>query len=385
MLAVLSALLLAAVRPAYGQTETVLYSFDGRATPYYETLALDKEGNIYGTTYDDGAYGYGTVFKLEPSGAETILHSFDLATKDGFYPFAGLVFHKDKLYGTTSDGGAYGYNCGQFGCGSVFEISRTGKETILHSFGASGDGFTPIAAVVFDKMGNIYSTTQYGGTYGYGTVFELTPSGTETILHSFGASGDGEYPSGNLIFDRNGNLYGTTSDGGAYGTRCGGTGCGTVFELTTSGTETILHSFGASGDGFTPLAGLVFDKKGNLYGTTYEGGAYDYGTVFKLTPSGTETVLHNFDVYGDGANPTAGLIFDKKRNLYSTASSGDRGYGVVFELTPSGSEEILWSFEDIPDGAIPFGGLVFDKAGNLYGTTHYGGAYGGGTVYKVTP
>jgi len=262
------------------KTETVLYSFgangtDG-STPCYG-VALDTQGNLYGMTFYGGAYGGGTAFKVTPSGTETILHSFNTNGTDGYFPFASPILDKKgNLYGTTYYGGAY---CSPYGCGTVFELTPSGTETILYSFGADGvDGQYPEAGLVFDEEGNLYGTTRYGGAYGNGTVFELMPSGTETILWSFGNGTDGANPVADLIFDGTGNLYGTTPYGGAYGNN------GTVFELMPSGTETILHSFNSNGtDGYVPWDGLVMDTKGNLYGTTWYGGAYNYGTVYKVT------------------------------------------------------------------------------------------------------
>jgi len=234
-----------------GQTETVLYSFansSGGTNPRYVTPVLDTNGNLYGTTNYGGAHGYGTVFKLTPSGTETILHSFDVNGTDGAYPVASLVMYKGNLYGTTVEGGTYNID------GTVFELKHmtTGwTETILHTFGASGDGSQPYCALTLDTTGNLYGTTYYGGAYSYGTVFKLTPSGTETILHSFDVNGrDGANPIAGVVMYM-GNLYGTTEYGGAYG-------YGTVFELTPSGTERILHSFDLNGrDGAYPVAGLV--------------------------------------------------------------------------------------------------------------------------------
>jgi uncharacterized repeat protein (TIGR03803 family) len=401
-LAVFSALLVAAVLPAHAQTETVLYSFSGTpsdgAIPY-STPVFDGR-NLYGTTVEGGAYGYGTVFKLEPSGTETILHSFDFNGSDGYAPYASLVLgEKGILSGTTELGGAHGE-------GTVFELTPTKDgwiETILHSFALNGtDGAAPFASLIRDKEGNLYGTTYEGGDYNSGTVFELALSGTETILHSFDFNGsDGYYPNASLVLGGKGNLYGTTTYGGPYG--CAEDGCGTVFELTPSGGETILHSFGASGDGSGPYGRLVRDEKGNLYGTTSEGGAYTYyGTVFELTLSHgkwTETILHSFESDGtDGIEPAQDLVFDKNGNLYGTTDGGgDYNYGTVFELSPpsggssSWTETTLWSFGNGTDGRYPEGGLVFDKEGNLYGVTVYGGANGlsgggrgYGTVFKVT-
>jgi uncharacterized repeat protein (TIGR03803 family) len=400
-LVVLSVLLLAAALPAHAQTET-FYSFAGApsdgANPWVMPV-FDEKGNLYGTTLGGGAYNYGTVYKLEPSGTETILHSFENNGTDGYTPYAGLVLDRGILYGATQLGGAYGQ-------GTVFEVTPTKDgwtETIFHSFALNGtDGAQPFASLVFDKEGNLYGTTYSGGAYYHGTVFALTPSGTETILHSFDFNGsDGYYPDAGLVLDDSGNLYGTTTYGGAYG--CSEDGCGTVFALTPSGKEEILHSFGASGDGANPYGSLVRNTKGNLYGTTYYGGAYDSGTVFELTPSHgkwTETILHNFDNNGtDGSYPADGLVSDKNGNLYCTTTEGGAyNYGTVFELSPpsggSGpwAETILWSFGNGTDGRYPEGGLVFDKEGNLYGVTGYGGAYGiadggrgYGTVFEVTP
>ncbi|HKV82551.1 MAG TPA: choice-of-anchor tandem repeat GloVer-containing protein [Candidatus Sulfotelmatobacter sp.] len=258
-------------------------------------------------------------------------------------------------------------------------------EKVLDSFANSPDGANPrYVTPVLDAAGNLYGTTNYGGNYGLGTVFKVTQSGTETVLHSFNVDGtDGAYPVASLVMYR-GNLYGTTVEGGTDNID------GTVFELkhTTKGwTETILHSFGASGDGSQPYCALTVDNKtGNLYGTTNVGGAYSHGTVFELTPSGTETILWSFGNGTDGANPIAGVIRDTNGNLYGTTEyGGDSGYGAVFKLTPSGTESILHSFDlNGTDGAYPVAKLVM-YSGNLYGTTVNGGAYGDGTVFKVTP
>ena len=393
-LVVFAALLVAAGLQAHAQTETVLYSFAGApsdgANPWVKP-AFDEKGNLYGTTLGGGAYNYGSVYKLEPSGTETILHSFDSDGSDGYSPYAGLVSDNGIIYGATQLGGAYGQ-------GTVFELTPTKNgwtETILHSFALNGtDGAEPFAGLVLDKEGNLYGTTYEGGEYNQGTVFKLTPSGTETILHSFDFNGlDGYYPDGTLVLDGKGNLYGTTTYGGPYG--CNEDGCGTVFELTPSGKERILHSFGASGDGSNPYGSLVPDKMGNLYGTTDLGGAYNYGTVFELTLSHgtwTETILHSFDNNGtDGTDPAAGLVFDANGNLYGTTIGGGAyNYGTVFELSPpsggSGlwAETILWSFGSGTDGHYPEASLIFHKDGNLYGTTSYGGAYGG-TLFVLTP
>src|SRR5208282_2343682 len=210
-------------------------------------------------------------------------------------------------------------------------------EKVLYSFGSQSlDGQDPVAGLVFGKKGNLYGTTEGGGFYDAGTVFEIATTGkeagTEKVLYNFGSHlGEGSYPHAGLIFDKEGNLYGTTWQGGAYG-------LGTVFEITSAGTEEVLHSFGGqSGDGADPSwAGLVFDKKGNLYGVTGDGGAYDEGTVFEVTPAGIETVLYSFGSQaGDGAGPAAGLIIDKEGNLYGTTSDGGAyGIGTVFEVTP---------------------------------------------------
>jgi uncharacterized repeat protein (TIGR03803 family) len=380
-LALTAALLLAAAHPLHGQSETVLHSF-GKGTDGNTPLAapvLDTEGNLYGTTINGGTYTQGTVYKVTPSGTETILHSFDVNGHDGADPAGGLVRDtKGNLYGTAEGGGTDG-------CGAVFELTASGTETILYSFEVNGtDGCFPIAGLVRDTKGNLYGTTEFGGVNpcsaeNCGTVFELTSSGRETILHNFENNGtDGNFPVSGLVRDTKGNLYGTTASGGTYD-------LGTVFELTPSGTETILHSFGQGKDGTNPRAGLILDTKGNLYGTTANGGTYNLGTVFELTLSRKEKVLHNFGKGKDGTNPLASLLFDTKGNLYgTTANGGAYNLGTVFELAPSGTETILYSFGGNPtDGYYPGAPLVFDTKGNLYGTTEVGGAYGYGTVFKV--
>jgi uncharacterized repeat protein (TIGR03803 family) len=414
--------LLGAVR---AQTERVLYSFceqtncaDG-ANPM-AGLVFDQKGNLYGTTSAGGSgiHGqWGAVFKLTPEGKETPLYSFceQNGCSDGALPYAGLVLdEKGNLYGTTLEGGARGY-------GVVFKLTPKGRERVLYSFCAQSncaDGGWPSAGLIFDQKGNLYGTTVGGGTNGQGVVFKLTPKGKETVLHSFCAlkssqndCADGSVPYAGLVLDQEGNLYGTTLSGGANNSNaCYGYfeyGCGVVFKLTPKGKETVLYSFcpqyPSCTDGASPFAGLVLDQKGNLYGTTWQGGnnnpcdtggSSGCGVLFKLTPEGKETVLYRFcaqDNCVDGTSPRAGLILDEKGDLYGmTQLGGARGYGVVFKLTPEGKETVLHSFcwqDNCADGQQPYAGLIFDQKGNLYGTTYVGGAgtYRGGVVFRLTP
>ncbi|MGA2905131.1 MAG: choice-of-anchor tandem repeat GloVer-containing protein [Candidatus Korobacteraceae bacterium] len=326
-----------------GWTEQVLHSFgsinnDG-AGPY-AGLIFDAAGNLYGTTTSGGTYSDGTVFKLTPTTGggwtEQVLHNFN---GDGYDPRAGLIFDATgNLYGMTEGGN------GDYPDGTVFELTPTAGEgwtaKVLHGFNGA-DGLYPwLGSLIFDGAGDLYGTTLEGGTYGAGVVFELMPaaggSWTETVLHSFNDNGtDGALPAAGLIFDAAGNLYGTTNAGGTYD-------AGTVFKLAPTGdgswTETVLHNFGNGTDGALPAAGLIFDAAGNLYGTTEVGGFYGDGTVFELTPNGsggwTEQVLFSFNL-ADGWYPYAGLILDAAGNLYGTTyTGGTYTYGTVFELTP---------------------------------------------------
>lgn len=344
---------------ASGWTETILHSFnvDG-VDGFFPTgsLIFDSAGNLYGTTQFGGSgncsvgFGCGTIFKLSPAGNgtwnETILHQFK--GNDGWQVHAGLVFDSNgNLYGTTVNGG-------KFGWGTVFELSpaKSGNWTLknLHSFSGGMDGGVPYGNVVLDSAGNIYGLTYEGGgvtsacRYGCGTAFELVRGQnghwTGKVLHNFTtSSGDGQYPFGSLIFDKQGNLYGTASSGG------GSSNSGIVFELSPSSggawTETVLHNFNDSAtDGAGPNAGLIFDSAGNLYSTTIGGGSDGQGTVFELSPAGggtwSETILHSFSNQGvDGYNPNGGLMLDNAGNLYGvTASGGQSQDGAIFEVTP---------------------------------------------------
>ena len=336
--------------------ETVLYSFTGTpdgARPL--GLVRDAQGNLYGTTGGGGdsackvgyGFGCGTVFKLDTAGNESVLFRFHSASLNGVFPNAGLALDaQGNLYGTTYRGGD-GHTAG----GTVFKVdATTGNETVLHSFGSPGDGLYPQAGLVWGAQGNLYGTTSYasGGTQRNprGTVFEVDTTGNEGPLYTFGST-SGEYPRAGVVQDAQGKLYGTTWEGGAYGK-------GTVFKLNTAGNETVLYSFtGKKGDGAHPRASLVL-AQGNLYGTTANGGGalactggalgHGCGTVFKVDKTGNETVLHRFTkTGGDGANPVAGLVLDANGNLYgTTANGGDsscavgfgRGCGTVFKVTP---------------------------------------------------
>ena len=354
------------------------------------------------------------------SAKEIVIDRFDLP-HDGIGPASGLVLDANgNLYGTTRNGGTRGF-------GTVFELSPpavpggTWTETVLYNFQSGSDGAFPVATLIFDATGNLYGTTLEGGaaaacSSGCGTVFQLAPptgaggTWTETILYKFAGGTDGALPSSSLVFDSAGNLYGTTAEGGKYTD-------GTVFQLTPPAspgdawTESLLHIFSGNPDGKQPVAGLLFDAQGNLYGTTQLGGKSKAGTVFKLhrTESGiwTERIIYNFAGGSDGSNPTGNLLLDKKGNLYSTTSLGGSGScsfvgttcGTVFQLTPPSTsgdpwtETVLYSFQGL-DGDFPESALVFDKLGNLFGTTVAGGSgpctlnsvlVGCGSVFQLTP
>jgi uncharacterized repeat protein (TIGR03803 family) len=317
------------------------------------------------------------VFKVDTTGKETVLHSFTGST-DGKWPKTGLVRDTaGNLYGTTGGGGTSGN-------GSVFKLDTTGKETVLYSFTGSPDGSSP-GNLIRDANGNLYGTTVLGGaSCNCGTVFKVDATGKETVLYVFTSGNgntDGRNPGAGLVRDGAGNLYGTTVNGGRSGK-------GTVFKVDTTGKETVLHSFaGTGGDGANPYASLVRDAAGNLYGTTFLGGtSCNCGTIFKVDATGKETVVHSFTGL-DGEYPLAGLVRDSAGNLYGTTTGGGTsGYGVVFKLNETGTETVLHSFTGgTTDGNSPYAGLVRDAAGNLYGTTHSGGASNYGTVFKLTP
>jgi len=411
---------------AFGATPSILWNFgNGTDGSGPGSLIRDTTGNLYGTTFNGGAYAGvdangnnlgGTVFKLTPpstaggSWTESVLWNFGNGN-DGNQPDGGLIMDASgNLYGTTSHGGAYSTvdaNGNPIG-GTVFELtppSTSGglwTESILWSFANGMDGNDPNAPLIMDASGNLYGTTQQGGTHinpangqGYGTVFELTPPSTigapwtESILLNFNGS-DGAGPKAGLIMDSSDDLFGTTEGGGAHN---GGAG-GTVFELTppsSSGgnwTESILWSFGSGLDGLDPVAGLIMDKNGNLYGTTENGGA-DFrvgvlgGTVFELTPPSTtgetwtELILWSFGNGPDGQLPRAGVIMDASGNLYGTTAVS----GTVFELKPPSKAGESWTESILAD--ISSSGLIRDTVGNLYGSSG-GGTFGGGVAFEIS-
>jgi uncharacterized repeat protein (TIGR03803 family) len=375
---------------AQAQSLKVLYSFAGGvdgADPYAGVIR-DAKGNLYGTTLYGGNNGSGcsqgscgVVFRVEPTGNETVLYSFTGGASDGASPTGGVIEDATgNLYGTTSLGGPVD-------AGTVFRVTKKGTETVLHIFTDEPDGANPEPGVIRDAEGNLFGTTCCGGLYA-GTVFRVTKKGTETVLYSFTGRSDGWAPFGGLIRDDEGNLYGTTEQGGSRG-------CGVVFKLSKKDKETALYSFSGSVDGGWPTGGLIRDSGGTLYGTTALGGNgtcdAGYGTVFKLTKVGKETVLYSFTGGSDGSEPTGGLIRDSRGNLYGTTSFGGDtsceppyGCGTVFKLSKTGKETVLHTFTGGADGANPDAGMIQDSKGNFYGTTFYGGAYGYGTVFKLT-
>jgi uncharacterized repeat protein (TIGR03803 family) len=333
-------------------TYTVVYNFGGTAgaNPIAGVI-LDPEGNMYGTTYN-GGLGYGVVFKLSPSGTETVLYSFT-GGADGGQPAAPLIRDSaGNLYGTTSAYGLCAY------CGTVFKLDTTGTLTTLYSFTGGADGGYPLAGVIMDSSGNLYGTTYSGGILtgtcatigeypvaGCGVIFELETSGTEKVLYTMTGNTDGANAGAGVIRDSEGNIYATDEDAA----KC--YGCGVAFKLSATGTYTLLHEFGGGTDGFMPMASLVEDSSGNLYGSTEYGGitggvctSSGCGVVFEINSAGTESVLYKFTGGSDGAKLACNLIRDSAGNLYGTTYTGGSTAG---------------NCESIGDTDIPGCGTVF--------------------------
>ncbi|MCU1303886.1 MAG: hypothetical protein JWQ87_4170 [Candidatus Sulfotelmatobacter sp.] len=384
---------------ASAATEHLLHVFTGGADGSQPDagLTFGPGGTLYGSTFRGGSAGQGVVFKLTRTSTgwtEKVLYNFQGGTVDGANPSGTLaVDAAGNIFGTTVSGGT--------GNGVVFELTPSGTgwtETVLHVFGR---GATPVnAGVIIDGNGSLYGETAGGGAATNGTVYQMrnTTTGWKyRVLYSFLGGTDGSYPSGGLIFDRSGNLYGTTANGG------GTPNIGTVFELkrgsNNTWTESILHAFQDTADGVNPEAPVVMDASGNLYGTTVYGGdtacaqGFGCGEVFELSPSTggtwTKTLVHAFTDTPDGHAPMAGLKFNKAGNLFGTTSNGGTsGTGALFELVPQSgggwTESVVQSFTNGSDGGFPSTPVIVDGAGNLYGTTTFGGADTEGVAYAFT-
>jgi uncharacterized repeat protein (TIGR03803 family) len=421
VLAIVLALTVILTQAVQAQTFNVIYNFTGGKDGGNPGagLTMDKRGNLYGTANSFYGTGYGSVFKLGKTASGWVLVPlYDFTGgNDGATPGARVVFGPDgNLYSTAEFGG--GSNCEIYfaGCGLVFSLKPgptalgPWHETVLYRFTGGSDGAVPyLADLTFDQAGNIYGTTWLGGSegnclYGYhcGTVFKLTRSGggwDQSVIWNFGQDGDGVMPVSGVIFDKAGNLYGTTSGGGQDGSGdfCyeGIFGATTVYELTPSGsgwTENVLYTF-PSGSGDLVYSGLIFDQSGSLYGAGCNGGlsGSSGGFAFKLMPSGggwAYSGLYNFSG-GPGAGPVSSLFMDSAGNLYGTTyADGAYGYGSVFKLTLSDgtwTQTVLHDFNGGSDGAYLWGTPVFDANGNLYGTAWLGGTYGNGVVWEITP
>lgn len=388
------------VNASWAGTYKRLYNFTGGADggDPATRLTFDRAGNAYGTTASGGDFNFGTVFMLTPSGQETVLYSFT-GGGDGLDPHGGVTLDRaGNLYGTTVAGG-FGGLCAGDGCGVVFKLSLSHgswTQTTLYSFKGLNDGFGPGSGLIFDHHGNLYGTAPDGGAHSAGVVFELlhtTHGWRQKVLHSFTGGKDGAVGSlGLLLFDEDGNLYGVSELGGA-------SGAGAVYELSPRPVgpwkTTVLYDFKGMPDAGNPYGGLIFDKAGNLYGTTYYGGTAGVGAVFQLIPgpdgAWQENLLYSFQGGADGSLPTSTLVFNAAGSLYGTTSTGGRpscDCGTVFKLTLSGgswNERIVHLFGRGRDGSSPNYELTLDTAGNLYGTTPVGGNGGQGSVFELTP
>ncbi len=360
----------------------VLYSFQGGADGANPTSALivGSDGYLYGTTTAGGASNNGTVFRISPSGSENVIYSFRGGTNDGATPVAGVIQGSDGyLYGTTLYGGINNN-------GIVFRISPSGVEEVLHYFLGRADGANPQAGLVWGDDGYFYGATIHGGSSDNGTVFKVSPSGNERVIYYLQSNSDGNTPS-TLIRGDDGYLYGTTENGN----RCGWTGgfCGAVFKISPSGASVVIYPFqgGDNNDGALPTDSLFHSSDGYYYGTTMVGGTSMMGfggTVFKVSASGSETVLYSFQGGADGGEPVGGLVQSRNGYLYGTTGrGGNNENGTVFKISTSGDEGVIHTFGGA-DGANPEANLIRSSDGCLYGTTFAGGANGKGVVYKIS-
>lgn len=372
---------------------TTLYSFSGPdgANPQ-SSLIMDPAGNLYGTAPTGGTYGEGVLFEITPAGQETVLYSFT-GGADGGQPMGPLSRDTEgNLYGTTYIGGGSSF-CGYQTCGVVFRVSPAGVYTVLHSF-SGPDGAHPSAALLRDSHGNLYGATSEGGPVPYtangysgcGVVFTLDPSGKETLLYSFTGQTDGCGPSG-LAEDSSGKFYGTTVLGGS--TNCY-EGCGVIYEVTREGKFNVDYTFTGGTDGAQPQGGLVQGTSGQFYGTTGTGGTSGAGTIFAFDRKNGHKVLYSFGglyvVPPDAGAPSGVPVPDNVGNLFGGAFSGGAyNYGAIFGFSITiGQETLLYNFTGGADGWGP-NALIRDSAGNLYGTTENGGAAGDGVVFKLSP
>jgi uncharacterized repeat protein (TIGR03803 family) len=394
-------LIAAATTAVQAQTYTVLYTFTGGTDGGwpYSGVILDDSGNLYGTTETRGDinacglfHGCGVVYKLDPSGNETVLHTFE-GNSDGREPQWGNLF-RDKA-GNLLDTTLYGGTLGDIGLGVIYGLTKTGKEIIVHRFaGSPNDGEEPQTGLIEGEDGTFYGTTAAGGSGPYGdcgTVFEMSKAGKVTILHSF-VGGDGCQPTGGLVMDAAGNMYGATSSGGV--------GYGTVYRITKTGKVTTLHAFAGQPDGAQPFGILAIDKAGNLYGTTPGGGdpnctteQQGCGIVFEIDTQGKEHILHSF-LAPEGGDPYAGPTLDEATGTLYGSTSGRAAYnfGSIYKIDRQGNFTKIYDFTGGTDGGFPFAAMTLDKSGAFYGTTYLGGLFDGcdggqgcGVVFKLTP
>ena len=362
---------LKAVSPSRAQ---LLHTFTGSANGGSPSAALVRgtDGSFYGTTERGGASDAGAVFKMSPSGTVTLLYSFT-GGADGSTPRAALIQGNDGLfYGTTYSGGTAGN-------GTIFRMTPAGNVTPVFSFPGGGLGARPRAALLLASNGTFMGTTESGGAFNRGTVFEVNlNAGTFIVRHDFDGLEDGSFPYAPLIEATDGNYYGTTYAGDL-------STLGRVFRISPAGVVTVLHTFVGGADGADPMAALVQATDGNFYGTTRFGGAANQGTVFRMTPGGAVTILKSFSGGADGGLPRAALIQGSDGAFYSTTQAGGAGYGVVFKIASDGAFTVLYTLTGGPDGANPSAPLIQAPSGQLYGTTSFGGGSDLGTIFRLPP
>lgn len=400
LFSVFAAVLLTVALAWAASTTKLIYSFAGNGDGEYTDteLVMDSAGNLYGTSVLGGTFGSGTVFEISEAGVHTVLYNFT-GGSDGAQPYKGVTLDaQGNLYGTAVTGG--GGSC-EGGCGVVYKLTKSGSswtQSVLHTFTGGTDGSGPGSPVAFDSKGNLYGTTPTGGTSGAGVVYQLKPASgggsTLKVIHAFTGGTDGNGGSaGRLLIDSAGNIYGVCTVGGANG-------FGNVYEMSPSGsnwTFTTLYSFKDQPDGASPDGGVVFDKSGNLFGTTYYAGGNDMGTVYKLAHNSngtwTESVLYSFKGGMDGASPISSLVADSAGNFYGTTSEGGAsacGCGVIFKMTKGTSgkwtESVVYRFPGKPSPGFAYNGMVADStASHFYGATVHGGTDNDGAIYKLTP